>query len=248
MLTHLTFGDYYNHPIESNVLSPILTHLVFGKDFNQQISPNVFVQTLTHLVFGEFFNQPIKSNVLPHNLIHLIFGRYFNQQFEPNIFAKHKMLTHLSLGGYCYKIDQNLLPQNLTHLTFGFYYNDPIQIKILPQSLIYLSLGKYYNHPLTNNIIPQSCQTIKLYGSVLNKQLLNNLSNYIKTIIFETLEIPINNLPSSINTIKINNYMINSNYYFQHICNESNHNILNLLEKVPYGCIIINKYNKPILV
>lgn len=48
-LTHLTFRDAFNEPIETNGVS---------------ILPN----SLTHLMFGDAFNEPIAQGVLPNSL------------------------------------------------------------------------------------------------------------------------------------------------------------------------------------
>jgi hypothetical protein len=48
-LTHLTFGDTFNQPIEKDVLPDSLTHLVFGRNFNQIIKNDVLLKSLKYI-------------------------------------------------------------------------------------------------------------------------------------------------------------------------------------------------------
>jgi len=142
-LTHLTFGDEFNHPIGVGVLPASLTHLTFGDEFNHPIDEGVLPASLTHLTFGEKFNQPIGVGVLPPSLTHLTFGKKFNQ-----------------------KIERDVLPPSLTHLTFGERFNHPIDEDVLPAWLTHLEFGKQFKHPINEDVlkIVQLTQYKRQYG------------------------------------------------------------------------------------
>jgi hypothetical protein len=117
-------------------------------------------------------------------------------------------------------------------LEFGFYYRQIIENNVLPKSLTYLEFGFYYRQIIENNVLPKSLTTLKLYGSHHNKKTIDSLPNSnIKTIIFEDLQTDIDNLPITIETIKLLKY---GKY------------TLKLLKKLPYGCIVVDKYNNKI--
>jgi hypothetical protein len=75
-LTHLTFGHWFNRPVDR--LPASLTHLTFGVHFNQPVDR--LPASLTHLTFGDNFNQPVDR--LPASLTHLTFGYDFNQPVD----------------------------------------------------------------------------------------------------------------------------------------------------------------------
>ena len=163
-------------------------------------------QSLRELTFNAFFNQELKEQMLPMLLTHLRFGHNYNREIQ--IYVLPRFLTHLFFG-YCYnqKINENVLPQQLIHLRFGWMYNQVIQENVLPKSLTYLELGFYYKQIIENNVLPKSLTTIKLYGSSHNKKTIDILPNSnIKTIIFEDLQTNVDNLPMTIETIKLLKY------------------------------------------
>jgi len=49
-------------------LPPTLTHLTFGYWFDQPLDNVTFPLTLTHLTFGNWFNQPLDNVTLPSTL------------------------------------------------------------------------------------------------------------------------------------------------------------------------------------
>ena len=73
-ITHITFGDSFNHSV-NRVLPSSLLHLTFGKSYNSSVRylPN----NITHLTFGDSFNLPV--DFLPKSITHLTFGEEFNQ-------------------------------------------------------------------------------------------------------------------------------------------------------------------------
>ena len=86
-LTHLTFSNDFNQPINENVLPNKLTHLIFGYQFNQPILPGVLsnLNNLTNLTFGSNFNQSLLPSVFPISLTNLTFGYNFNQPLQSGV-------------------------------------------------------------------------------------------------------------------------------------------------------------------
>lgn len=73
-ITHLTFGFFFDKPIENKIPNTV-THLTFGKYFDQCIENNI-PNSVTHLTFGMYFSQSIKNGI-PNSVIYLKFC-YFN--------------------------------------------------------------------------------------------------------------------------------------------------------------------------
>ena len=78
-VTHVTFGDYFDQPIEDCIPNSV-THLTFGFDFNQPIN-GCIPDSVTHLTFGFYFDQPIK-HCISDSVTHLTFGVCFNQTIK----------------------------------------------------------------------------------------------------------------------------------------------------------------------
>ena len=127
-ITHLTFGNRFNQPINDLEKLIYLTHLTFDHGFNQPIKN--LPGTITHLTFKGYFNQPI--NTLPDTITHLTFGDYFDQQIN----YLPGTITHLTFG-WDFNQPINNLPCNITHLTFGNHFNQPIND--LPDTITHLT-------------------------------------------------------------------------------------------------------------
>jgi hypothetical protein len=56
-----------------------VTHLTFGNDFNKPIEQ--ILSHVTHLRFGKKFNQPIKKDILP-NIMYLEFAYEFRGKID----------------------------------------------------------------------------------------------------------------------------------------------------------------------
>lgn len=149
-ITHLTFGDRYDQPV--NNLPETLTHLTFEitSSFNQPVDN--LPKGLTHLTFGESFDESVDN--LPETLTHLTFGEAFDQ-FVDNL---PKGLTHLTFGVHFNQPVDNL-PESLTHLTFGHYFSD--EVNNLPKNLTHIVFEKYYHQRLNNNL-PRSLISVAL--------------------------------------------------------------------------------------
>jgi len=59
-LTHLTFGEYYNGPIDKIPLT--ITHLSFGRRFNQPI--NDLSPTVKEIIIFKNYNLPINDDIM----------------------------------------------------------------------------------------------------------------------------------------------------------------------------------------
>jgi FNIP Repeat len=107
-LISLSFGMYFNQPVDFLVKAPNLKFLSFDMMFNQPISIYCLPPSLTHLVLGSNFTQPISS--FPPTLTHLSLGVNFNHPLPPL-----PNLIHLNFGSG-YKLPIPPLPPSLTHL------------------------------------------------------------------------------------------------------------------------------------
>jgi hypothetical protein len=128
-LTHLTFGQFFDQPVDH--LPASLTHLVLEVGFKQTVDH--LPSSLTHLVLGDHFNRPVDR--LPASLTHLTFGSWFNQPVD----HLPASLTHLTFGAW-FNQPVNHLPTSLTHLTFGWEFEQPVNR--LPASLKRVNVPK----------------------------------------------------------------------------------------------------------
>jgi len=113
-ITHLTFGWWFDQPIENRIPSTI-THLRFGNHFDQPIE-NCIPSSVVHLKFDTFFNQPIKNNI-PTSVTHLTFGWHFEQAVSD-------------------------IPSSVTHLFFNT--KESIDFDTIPSTVRYLQIrGEY---------------------------------------------------------------------------------------------------------
>jgi len=114
-IKHLSFGNYFNKPFDSDKIPPSVTHVTFGNGFDQKVDK--FPPKITHLTFGFAFNQPI-DNCIPYGVTHLTFNYYFNQNVDN-------------------------LPSSIVELSFGCRFNKPINN--IPSSVTNLRLGCFFN-------------------------------------------------------------------------------------------------------
>jgi hypothetical protein len=161
-LTHLTFKDYFNQPVDNLPLS--LTYLNFGRDFNQPVDN--LPKNLTHLTFGCYFNKLIDN--LPKNLTHLTFGWYFNQSVD----KLPKNLTHLTLSGI-FNQPVNYLPESL--IVLKLFCDIIIEI---PKNVKELHINS--SNFLLNNL-PYNIE--KLFIKYWVDRKINNLPSTLKEII-----------------------------------------------------------------
>jgi hypothetical protein len=225
-LTDLYLGKFYNKPIKKNILPSSLKKIVFGDKYNQELYIDIFPLGLKFLQFGREFNKQININVLPENLTHLIFTGTYNYLITHNTIPKK--LLYLVFNYNKYEINEYILPDTLTHLKLGYNYNFEFKKNVLPKNLFYLELGGIYSYILVN--VPETLNTLYICGSIENKLVIDNLPN-IENLIFYNLQIELTNLPITIKKIKLICYTINT-YKF--------------LQKIPFGCKIVDKNDKEI--
>ena len=133
-ITHLTFGNNFNSPLELGSIPDSVTHLTFGNNFNKKISIGVLPESITHLTFGKRYKCPLEIGVIPESVTHLTFGDNFNSE-----------------------IYKGILPINLTHLVLGKSYNRNLSMGSLPFGMVYIKFGKkYYGPKLYDGIIPET--------------------------------------------------------------------------------------------
>jgi hypothetical protein len=101
-LTHLTFGYWFNQPVDH--LPASLTHLEFGYWFDQPVDH--LPASLTQLTLRGRFNQPVDR--LPASLTHLTLKGRFNQPVD----HLPASLTHLEFG-YSFNQSVKHLPASL---------------------------------------------------------------------------------------------------------------------------------------
>jgi hypothetical protein len=154
-LLHLTFGAYFNQPVENLQLPNSLTHLTFGLAFDQLVEKLQLPESLTHLTFDYNFNQPIEELQLPTSLTHLAFDLEFDWPIEK--LQLPASLTHLTLGTYFnHPVEDLQLPDSLTHLTFSHAFDWPVGKLKLPPSLTHLTFGDAFNQPIEHLRLPAS--------------------------------------------------------------------------------------------
>lgn len=76
-LARLTFGFYFNQPVNDIVWPQSITHLTFGYRFDQPVDAERLPQSVTHLTFGWHFNQSIDVDRLPPNIQVLSLARSY---------------------------------------------------------------------------------------------------------------------------------------------------------------------------
>lgn len=232
-IIYLTFGDHYNQKILLNSLPKKLICLKFGTKYNQEIRSKILPMSLTHITFGDCYNHQIKPGVLPPKLFSLTFGKSYNQ-----ILVEKSLPDNLQIliFGYDYNqsILKNTLPKNLISLTFGYSFNSVIQ-SALPPHLTFLYYDHSYDKIIEKYILPRNLKTLHFYGSKNNSNTINTLPDTIEEITIYHLEANITNLPLFFKKVKI-------------MCNIYENNNWEFIKKikVPFGCIITDKFNTEI--
>jgi hypothetical protein len=127
-LTHITFGDDFDHHIDNLPLS--LSHLTLGNNFNHPVDH--LPPSLLHLTIGLNFTQPIDH--LPPQLTSLTFT--MRKEFDE---------SHFNLP-----VDH--LPPSLTQLHFAKVFNQAVDH--LPPALTHLLVVRSFNKPVDH--LPQS--------------------------------------------------------------------------------------------
>lgn len=172
-VTHLTFGDTFNQPVDQLPLS--ITHLVFGYRFNKPV--NHLPAKLTFLQLGNDFDQPVDQ--LPGPLDTLIGGARFRRPLDhlplglrvlnlrncPSSLSQlPSELTDLKLGGWIGSEDTlNHLPSPLKRLTLSFWnassLQNPFSLAQLPSQLqeLDLEIGVYCDFDRLSKLVKLKC-------------------------------------------------------------------------------------------
>ena len=164
LLTHLTFGEIFNKPVDN--LPQILTHLNLGLSFNHPI--NLLPELLTHLNVGQKFNHPI--NLLPKSLTHLTLGEKFNQPINITFNIKHL---------YLHTNNQNVLdnlPDYIEELNFSCDFDldlvKNVKLNNLPNSIKKIIFNKYSKFNGELNCLPKFVESIQL-PKLYDKKIIN---------------------------------------------------------------------------
>lgn len=243
-LTHLKFGDGFNHSCIE--LPASLTHITFGSSFDRPLTclPN----SLTHLTLGIHFNNSIK--VLPPKIIYLAIGKEgsivnaFDQPLDTLPLSLSTLTLYLSST---FNTKHNIIiPEQLEHLTFGIYtqYARPprisLNIKLCSQLDTLLVDG-----PINVDTLPGSLKRCSLSNLVTCGQceLPSNLQQLTLHCKFTFME-----LPPSLTSLDINNNNCYNTKALQHLrCFKSGKdmNINTAYLPCPVTHLQLHTYNKP---
>lgn len=142
-LRELTFGQWYNRPVDKVAWPAHLEKLTFGEGFNQPIDRVSWPPSLRRLTFGLYFDQPIHGASWPGSLQELRFGHYFNQP-----------------------IDRVDWPASLERLTFGLKFNQPVGGVAWPPSLRELTFSRGFAQPIQDVEWPGALEHLTIAGPV----------------------------------------------------------------------------------
>ena len=142
-----------------------LTHLTFGNSFNQPIEHMKFPDSIETLVFGDSFNQPINKVRWPIGLKKLLFGSSFNQQtntvpsnvaiyshYGPNDFVRQGYSHFEKIFDDDFNMNPSdyLLNRHIKIIKFGDSFNQPISKLNWPFHLKTIIFGKDFNQTIEN--------------------------------------------------------------------------------------------------
>lgn len=205
-LTHLTFGDNFNH--NSFVLPKTLTHLTFGIQFNQQLAN--LPPMLTHLTISGNFNQQV---ILPQRIEHITLGSPRGHYQSDSIPPFPNSLVSIHLFTYLSENKIITLPIHLTTCLisatqFPILHEPPKRMNVIIgcANLLELKLAG----SITVNHLPSSLQRcllgkqVQIQKKILPPKLLEfSLHEYIKFQHGTTF-------PSSLTTLSVNNNAISN--------------------------------------
>ncbi|BCS82656.1 F-box and FNIP repeat-containing protein [Cotonvirus japonicus] len=149
-ITHLTFENNFNEPIENKIddnISKNLISLDLGCNFNHPI--NEFISkcvNLKDLRVGCWFNQPLDK--LPPGITHLTLGNSYICSLK-NVLPNS--LTHITFGDNFNESLENIIPPNIKALKFGFSFNQPIT-GVIPNGITHLFFDWMFDQQITGNI------------------------------------------------------------------------------------------------
>ncbi|CAM9556584.1 unnamed protein product [Ectocarpus fasciculatus] len=158
-LQELTFGYYFNHPIdEIGEKATGLRELTLGWNFDQSLAGVALPKNLEVLTIAGVYNRPLDEVQLPSGLRSLTLGGLFDL---PLVSARlPERLESLRLG---WAFDQPLFaswPPNLKTLALGYRFNQPVESVRFPPSLEEFELGVFSRQPLKGLAWPASLKTL----------------------------------------------------------------------------------------
>lgn len=203
-LVELSFGHFFNQILHPGSLPNSIIKLYTGGDFNHKLYPESLPHNLKQLTFGTQYNKKIDNNVLPNGLEKLKFGYNFNKSLNDvlPINLKHLFLCEKYKKSYSFL--KSLV--NLTHLEIHVLDNN----FMIPPNVTHLKVWSNFNSDTLKYI---SSDVTKLKNLTITNPKNNTITKYVPScVIFLSLvysdkgEELINNIPSTVQTLKINNW------------------------------------------
>lgn len=157
-------------------LPDVVTHLTFGNNFNQPLNHFKFPKCLSQFYTGYYFHQSLNHIEFPSTLHTLRFGDYYcapldHFKFPPN-------LKSLYLGYSMTKsLDHVTFSDKITYIYFGTNFNEPLTNTLLPDSLETMVFNSEYNQILYNFKVPKNLSTIVIRNSRYKTTQLQNFLN-----------------------------------------------------------------------
>lgn len=171
-ITHLTFENNFNEPIENKIddnISGNLISLDLGCNFNYPISEFISkCANIKDLRIGYWFNQPL--NKIPTGITHLTLGNSYRSSLK-NILPNS--LTHITFGDNFNESLENIIPSNIKALKFGFSFNQSIT-GFIPNGTTHLFFDWMFDKQITGNI-PSSVIYLDVGRTTDTKNLPQNL-------------------------------------------------------------------------
>jgi hypothetical protein len=135
-LTSLTFGQFFNRPLNQISSACKLTQLKFGQYFNERITPGTLPTQLSSLEFNkEYSHSEVTREHFPLQLQHLTLYSEFSQTLDNLLPITLKSLRFPSLCNFRFPLLSSALPPNLQLLEFSADFDTQLNENSLPQSL-----------------------------------------------------------------------------------------------------------------
>lgn len=228
-ITHLELPYYYNEPIKK--LPKNLKVLILGDYFNQILE---LPESLEEFICSKFsrFNQAI---IYPPNTKIIKLGMYFNKNIDNLPFS----LENLVIDSKFFNHSISNLPFNLKQLTIKNLknINNNINFDYLPISLIDLFISYEIPTNISVNNLPSNLKKLELFNVIMQKDYeFLNLPNSLEQLIITSMHnvnlinlpttlkllsisaiyqfnitLDIDNLPNSLETLKLCDTTINTN-------------------------------------
>jgi hypothetical protein len=199
--TILTFGFYFNKPIDDFIFPDTLQTVVFGYEFNQNIDNVKFPVSLTMIVYDYCFRQSFSKT--PQSILSILRYKHSRYNFITNNknklpesietidnfflsnnsgtnFSTYSSLKNLTIDtGYDpppFKCNATNLvfPKSLKTIKFGTNFNISIDYIKFYNNLHTITFGDRFNQPLENVLFPDSIKRME-FGNNFNQSFNNTL-------------------------------------------------------------------------